>query len=52
MKPTQIKLKPDYREKLEKLAKAENRSMANMNEVLIDRAYDQMMRQLLMMPVG
>ena len=34
---TQLKLKPDYRAKLLRLAKAENRSMANMAEVLIDR---------------
>jgi predicted DNA-binding protein len=39
VKPTQLRLKPEYRKKLEELAKRENRSMANMNEVLIDEAY-------------
>lgn len=34
---TQIKIKKDYREKLKKLAEAENRSMANLVEVLIDQ---------------
>ena len=33
---TQLKIKIEYREKLLKLAKAQNRSMANMVEVLID----------------
>ena len=35
---TQLKIKSEYRDKLSSLAKAQNRSMANMNEVLIDRA--------------
>lgn len=38
MNYTQIKLKPAYRAKLKKLADDQNRSMANMVEVLIDRA--------------
>ena len=38
MKPTQLKLKPEYREKLAKLAAKHKRSMANMVEVLIDEA--------------
>lgn len=37
MNPTQLKLKPDYRDKLKKLAALENRSMANMVERLIDK---------------
>lgn len=36
MSYTQLKLKPEYREKLKALAEAENRSMANMLEALID----------------
>lgn len=36
-KPTQIKIKPLYREKLSKLAEVDNRSMANVVEVLIDK---------------
>ncbi len=35
---TQIKIKQSYREKLDKLAKSNSRSMANMVEVLIDAA--------------
>lgn len=35
---TQVKIKLEYREKLSKLAAAQNRSMANMVEVLIDQA--------------
>lgn len=35
---TQIKIKQEYRDKLLKLAQANNRSMANMVEVLIDQA--------------
>lgn len=35
---TQIKIKVEYREKLSKLAASHNRSMANMVEVLIDKA--------------
>lgn len=35
---TQIKIKSTYREKLAKLASLNNRSMANMVEVLIDQA--------------
>lgn len=35
---TQIKIKQIYREKLSKLAASQNRSMANMIEVLIDQA--------------
>lgn len=35
---TQVKIKLEYREKLSKLATAQNRSMANMVEVLIDQA--------------
>lgn len=33
---TQIKIKNEYRDKLAKLAASQNRSMANMVEVLID----------------
>lgn len=33
---TQVKIKKDYREKLQKIAEAEHRSMANIIEVLID----------------
>lgn len=35
---TQLKIKAEYRDKLKKLAQANNRSMANMVEVLIDQA--------------
>ena len=35
---TQLKIKKPYREKLAKLAQLQNRSMANMVEVLIDQA--------------
>lgn len=35
---TQIKIKSEYRDKLLKLAESQNRSMANMVEVLIDKA--------------
>lgn len=35
---TQLKIKSDYRDKLQRLATAQNRSMANMIEVLIDQA--------------
>ena len=35
---TQLKLKPEYREKLFSLAQKNNRSMASMVEVLIDEA--------------
>lgn len=35
---TQLKIKVEYRDKLAKLAEAQNRSMANMVEVLIDQA--------------
>lgn len=35
---TQIKIKVEYRERLSKLAASQNRSMANMVEVLIDQA--------------
>lgn len=35
---TQLKIKSDYRDKLAKLAASQNRSMANMIEVLIDHA--------------
>jgi len=35
---TQIKIKTEYREKLSKLAASQSRSMANMVEVLIDKA--------------
>lgn len=35
---TQIKIKTEYREKLAKLSATNNRSMANMVEVLIDEA--------------
>ena len=35
---TQIRIKQVYREKLKKLADSQNRSMANMVEVLIDQA--------------
>jgi hypothetical protein len=38
---TQVKIKQAYRDKLAKLAAAHNRSMANMIEVLIDRALKQ-----------
>lgn len=34
---TQIKLKPEYREKLKRLADRDKRSMANMVEVLINQ---------------
>jgi hypothetical protein len=36
-KYTQLKLKPEYRERLKELAEREDRSMANMVEQLIDR---------------
>ena len=39
---TQIKIKVDYRDKLAKLAASQNRSMANMVEVLIDQAISQL----------
>ena len=35
---TQIKIKNSYRDKLKVLAKLQNRSMANMLEVLVDKA--------------
>lgn len=35
---TQLKIKSEYRDKLLKLADSQNRSMANMIEVLIDQA--------------
>lgn len=35
---TQIKIKAEYRDKLAKLAASQNRSMANLVEVLIDQA--------------
>lgn len=35
---TQLKVKAEYRDKLKTLADKEHRSMANMLEVLIDRA--------------
>ena len=35
---TQLKIKAGYRDKLKLLAQSENRSMANMIEVLIDKA--------------
>lgn len=35
---TQIKIKKKYRDKLAKLAGTQHRSMANMVEVLIDKA--------------
>lgn len=35
---TQLKVKAKYRDKLKKLAQSQNRSMANMIEVLIDQA--------------
>lgn len=38
---TQIKIKVEYREKLAKLASSQNRSMANMIEVLIDQTIAQ-----------
>lgn len=38
-KPTQLKLKPLYRHKLNVLAVSEGRSMANMAEWLIDQAF-------------
>lgn len=38
MSYTQLKLKPQYREKLFKIATDNKRSMANMLEVLIDEA--------------
>lgn len=38
---TQIKIKLEYREKLAKLASSHNRSMANMVEVLIDKALNE-----------
>lgn len=34
---TQLKIKSDYRDKLKKLADRDNRSMANMVEVLVDK---------------
>lgn len=40
MSYTQLKLKTEYREKLKALAEADNRSMANMVELLVDRAAD------------
>ncbi len=40
MKPTQLKLKPEYRDKLKKLSDAQKRSMANMVECLIDQAIE------------
>jgi hypothetical protein len=36
---TQLKVKAEYRDKLKKLAQSENRSMANMLEVLIESHY-------------
>lgn len=38
MNYTQIRIKKEYRDKLEKLASLNNRSMANMIEVLIEKA--------------
>jgi hypothetical protein len=38
---TQIKIKADYRDKLARLATSQNRSMANMVEVLIDKALEE-----------
>jgi len=35
---TQIRIKEEYRDKLKRLAESQNRSMANMLEVLIDEA--------------
>ena len=35
---TQVKIKQAYKQKLSKLAASQNRSMANMVEVLIDKA--------------
>lgn len=40
MEYTQIKIKKKYREKLATLAAKNNRSMANMVEVLIDKALE------------
>lgn len=39
-KPTQLKLKPEYREKLAYLAKKHRRSLANTVEILIEAEID------------
>lgn len=43
---TQLKLKPEYREKLATLADPQHRSMANMVELLIDRELEALEKQV------